>query len=151
MIEVSEVQHAIVVREVNRVDVPGDFLSIGNVVKVAHAAILSAEAAAGTDISGIGRPELVGENGDALARLDFDLPDDVFEGHCREDLFDRRRQIRENHVGIGAEVAGVADCREGISFVRSGDGEVCGLLALDRQNVEIVEAAVDSRWHFCSE
>lgn len=148
VIEVSQVKNAVVVRQVDGVDVPRHFFPVRNAVEVAHAPILSAEAAAWSDISRIRRTQLIGENRDALAGMNFDLPDDVLEWYGREDLLDGRRQVGEDDVGVGAEVARVADRRERICFIGRRDGEMCWLLALNREDVEIMEAAIDSRRHF---
>lgn len=115
---------------------------------VTHATVLRAESAAGTDISGIGWPELVRKDVNSLTRLNLDLSDDVLERYRGEDLFDRWGQIGEYNVGIRTEIARISDCRERISFIGGCDGEVGWLLAFDWQDVEIVEAAVDSSWHF---
>lgn len=89
VIEIPQVQHSVVVRKVYCVYVPGHFFPIRNVVVVAHATVLGAEAAAGTDISGIGRPQLVGEDVNAFTWLNLDLSDNILERYRWEDLLDR--------------------------------------------------------------
>lgn len=73
MIEITQIEQPCIVGQVNRVHIPGDLLAVGHPMEVAHAGILSAEAAAGTNIARIRGTKFLWEYCLPLWRLYVDL------------------------------------------------------------------------------